>query len=162
MNTNGLPDNNELIIQYLSTSIYKVINDTGIKNIWKDIFSLKNNEISVTLGEKDYPTNFNNLVRYIMNKHKAKLDKGKEEYDEFVPITMCECKPTSRDNLAEALDELLDMNVYLAAAILGDKYTEIRPLLEKVLDSLLTNTLNITVLYKSTQQRLTEEGDNNG
>jgi len=155
-------NNNDLILNLISKELFYIANDSRVRDMWKyEIGDLVNNCLIVTIDNKDYPTNLNNLIRWICNKERDRLDIGANTYGEFVPITECECKPTSRDNLAEALDELLDNNVYLAAAILGDKYTEIQPLLEKQLVSLLTSTVNLAVLYKSTQQRLTLKGDNN-
>ena len=41
-----------------------------------------------------------------------RLNNGAKQYGEFVPID------GSRDNLKEALDEILDLTVYLASVIL--------------------------------------------
>tara|TARA_R100000353_G_scaffold155090_1_gene113886 strand:- start:14312 stop:14539 length:228 start_codon:yes stop_codon:yes gene_type:complete len=48
----------------------------------------------------------------ILNLIKERLDKGAEQYGKNVPID------GSRDNLKEALDEVLDLCVYLSATLL--------------------------------------------
>lgn len=150
-------NNNKIIRLHLEKKMFELCNNTGVREIWKDIFSLDNNTLFVKLDNSDYPTNLNNMIRWLSHKIEHRLEVGKQTYLEDVPITAAECEEHNRDNLEEAIEELLDLLVYLSAVLLSDKDIVVRELLEKQLDSLLFSAFTLAVSYKITQQRLTKE-----
>tara|TARA_R100000664_G_C2709026_1_gene106492 strand:+ start:109 stop:636 length:528 start_codon:yes stop_codon:yes gene_type:complete len=147
--------NNDRILLHLNRKMFSLCNNYDTREIWKNIFTLENNTLLVELEEKDYPTNLNNMIRWISKRIEKRLEVGKSSYLAEVPITKEECEEHSRDNLEEAIDELLDLLVYLTATILSDKEIVIRDLLKRELNSLLFSAFTLAVSYKVQQQRLT-------
>lgn len=147
--------NNDKILLHLERRMFSLCNNYNTREIWKNIFTLENNTLLVELEEKDYPTNLNNMIRWISKRIEKRLEVGKSSYLAEVPITKEECEEHSRDNLEEAIDELLDLLVYLTATILSDKEIVIRDLLKRELNSLLFSAFTLAVSYKVQQQRLT-------
>lgn len=60
--------NNDKILLHLERRMFSLCNNYNTREIWKNIFTLENNTLLVELEEKDYPTNLNNMIRWISKR----------------------------------------------------------------------------------------------